>query len=72
MDTTYKDIMAGYERQLASDKREQKRRVQEIHARIPLYKELEDRTADISAEAAIMAAMGRREEAAPLLQELTR
>ncbi|MBQ8956548.1 MAG: ATP-binding protein [Lachnospiraceae bacterium] len=72
MDIFYKDLMAGYERQLAEDKREQRRRIQEIHKRIPRYKELEDKTADLSAEAAIMAASGRKAEAAPLLKELSR
>ncbi|MBO5550449.1 MAG: ATP-binding protein [Lachnospiraceae bacterium] len=72
MNTLYRDIMTGYERQLAADKREQRKRVQEIYVRIPRYKELEDRTADISAQAAIMAASGRKTEVAPLLQELTR
>ena len=72
MDTLYRDIMTGYERQLAADKREQRRRIQEVQERIPRYKELEDMTADISAQAAIMAASGRKTEVTPLLQELTR
>ncbi|MCR5237497.1 MAG: ATP-binding protein [Lachnospiraceae bacterium] len=72
MDTLYKEIMAGYERQLAQDKRAQRKRIQEIHDRLPEYKRLEDRTADLAAKAAIMAASGRREEAIPILHELTR
>ena len=72
MENAYREIMAGYERQLAADKRAQRRRLQEVYKRIPRYKELEDRTADISAEAAIMAASGRREEAVPLIHELNR
>ncbi|MCR5774529.1 MAG: ATP-binding protein [Lachnospiraceae bacterium] len=72
MENGLREIMAGYERQLASDKREQRRRLLEVHERLPRYKELEDRVADISAEAAIMAACGRKEEAVPLLQELNR
>lgn len=72
MDTLYKEIMAGYERQLAQDKRAQRKRIQEVHSRVPRYKELEDRTADLSAKAAIMAASGRREEAVPILHELNR
>ena len=72
MDTVYREILAGYERQLAEDKRAQRKRIQEIHERIPRYKELEDRTADLSAEAAIMAASGRKEEAVPLIHELNR
>ncbi len=72
MDTVYREIMAGYERQLAQDKRAQRKRVQEIHIRLPRYKELEDRTADLSAKAAIMAASGRKDEAVPIIHELNR
>ncbi len=72
MDTVYREIMTGYERQLAQDKRAQRKRVQEIHIRLPRYKELEDLTADLSAKAAIMAASGRKDEAVPLLHELNR
>lgn len=72
MDTLYREIMAGYERQLAQDKRAQRKRIQEVHSRVPRYKELEDRTADLSAKAAIMAASGRKDEAVPILHELNR
>ncbi len=72
MDTAYKEIMIGYERQLAQDKRAQRKRIQEVHGRVPRYKELEDLTADLSARAAIMAASGRKEEAVPILHELNR
>ncbi|MBQ7584138.1 MAG: ATP-binding protein [Lachnospiraceae bacterium] len=72
MDTVFKEIMIGYERQLAEDKRAQRKRIQEVHGSVPGYKELEDLTADLSAKAAIMAASGRKDEAAPILHELVR
>ncbi len=72
MDTVFREIMTGYERQLAQDKRAQRKRIQEIHSSVPRYKELEDLTADLSAKAAIMAASGRKDEAVPILHELNR
>ena len=72
MNTVYKEIMTGYERQLAQDKRAQRKRIQEVHGRVPKYKELEDLTADLSAKAAILAASGRKEEAVPIIHELNR
>ena len=72
MDTAIREIMMDYERQLSADKREQKKRVRGIYERLPEYKALEDRTADISAKAAILAASGQKEEAAALVKELGR
>ncbi|MCR5747320.1 MAG: ATP-binding protein [Lachnospiraceae bacterium] len=71
-DSVYREIMTDYERQLAQDKREQRSRMQELYIRMPRYKDLEHRTADISAEAAIKAASGLKAEASELIRELTR
>jgi DNA replication protein DnaC len=68
----YKEIMTDYERQLAADKRAQESRVQEVYTRIPRYKELDHRTADLSAEAAIKAASGLREDVMLIMHELSR
>ncbi len=67
----YREIINGYERQLAADKREQRSRIMQVYEKVPGYKQLEDRTADLSAEAAILAAMGKKEETAPLLHMLS-
>nr|MCR5747501.1 hypothetical protein [Lachnospiraceae bacterium] len=67
----FREIMRGYERQLAADKRDQQARILEVYERIPRYKELEDKVADISAEAAILAASGKKDMATPLLRTLT-
>lgn len=72
MDTALREIMMGFERQLAQDKRDQKKRIQEIYDRLPDYRELEDKTADISAQAAIFAASGQKDEASAMLHELNR
>ncbi len=71
-DSIYREIMTDYERQLASDKRAQRSRIQEVYARIPRYRELENRTADLSAEAAIKAATGLKDEVPLIMHELTR
>ncbi len=67
----YRDIMSEYERQLALDKREQRERIQDIYIKLPDYKALDDKTVDLSAEAAIKAASGQKAEAALILKELS-
>lgn len=66
----YKDIMDGYERRRNENEESARRRKMEIHAKLPYSKSLDDRIADISADAAKRYIQGDRDAFAGLKEEI--
>ncbi|MCR5777064.1 MAG: ATP-binding protein [Lachnospiraceae bacterium] len=66
----YKDIMDGYERRRNGSEESARRRKMEIHAKLPYSKSLDDRIADISADAAKRYIQGDRDAFAGLKEEI--
>lgn len=69
-DNIYSSIMQGYEDRLNDDKRLQRRRRQEIYAKLPDFKALDDEIADISTEAALRSIDGSNTAAADAISRI--